>query len=75
MNPLIKKISIPLLILITTFLFITCGNKKNCFLCEGYGKLPCVVCEKSILEEEECKFCNGNGMSICTLCNGNGIEK
>ena len=71
MNVLIKKISI--LLLITTFMFIGCGNEENCFLCDGYGKLPCAVCEK--INQKDCQFCDGNGQSICSICNGTGIEK
>ena len=66
----IKKISI--LLLITALSFIGCRNKESCFLCEGYGKLPCAVCD---LEQESCQFCDGNGQSICSLCDGTGIEK
>ena len=69
----IKKISI--LLLITAISFIGCRNKENCFLCEGYGKLPCAVCETGKLEQESCQFCDGNGQSICSLCDGTGIEK
>ena len=32
-------------------MFIGCGNKENCFLCDGYGKLPCAVCEKNELKK------------------------
>ena len=69
----IKKISI--LLLITAISFIGCRNKENCFLCEGYGELPCAVCEIGKLEQESCQFCDGNGQSICSLCDGTGIEK
>ena len=74
MDLLVKKISI-LLLLITTLAFIGCGNKENCFLCNGYGKLPCAICEKGQIEKEVCQFCDGYGQSICSLCNGTGIEK
>ena len=69
----IKKISI--LLLLTAISFIGCGNKENCLLCEGYGELPCAVCETGKLEQESCQFCDGNGQSICSLCDGTGIEK
>ena len=71
MNILIKKVSI--LLLIVNFIFIGCGNKENCFLCDGYGKLPCAVCEK--INSFNCQFCDENGQSICSICNGTGIEK
>ena len=74
MNLSIKKISI-LILLIINFLFIGCDKKENCFLCDGYGKLSCAVCEKKELKEKKCQFCDGNGESKCTLCNGTGIEK
>ena len=74
MNISIKKISV-LLLLITNFIFIGCENKKNCFLCNGFGELDCAVCEKVKLKQENCHFCNGEGQSICSLCDGTGIEK
>tara|TARA_B100000029_G_C17330649_1_gene871545 strand:- start:304 stop:531 length:228 start_codon:yes stop_codon:yes gene_type:complete len=69
-----KKLIITLL-LTTAFLFTGCTKDKNCFLCNGNGKLSCAVCIDIISNKENCEFCDGNGQSICSLCNGNGIEK
>jgi len=75
MNLFIKKISITILVLTSIFLLISCGSEKKCILCDGYGKLECVVCERNNLNKEICQFCDGNSNSICTLCDGTGIEK
>ena len=74
MNFSIKKISI-LLLLVINFIFLGCGDKENCFFCNGHGELSCAICEKNELKQEGCQFCNGTGQSICSLCDGTGIEK
>ena len=74
MNLFIKKISITILVLTSIFLLSSCGNEKKCILCDGYGKLACVVCERNNLKDELCQFCDGNSKAICTLCDGTGIE-
>ena len=74
MNLFIKKISITILILTNIFLLTSCGNEKKCILCDGAGKLACVVCERNNSNNKLCEFCDGNSNSICTLCDGTGIE-
>ena len=74
MNLFTKKHSIIILILTSIFLLTSCGDEKKCILCDGYGKLACVVCEKNSSNDELCQFCDGNSKAICTLCDGTGIE-
>ena len=71
---LLKKKLIITLLLTAIFLFNGCIKNKDCFLCDGDGKLPCAICVDIITNKENCEFCDGNGQSICSLCNGVGIE-
>lgn len=53
------------------------GNErpKQCFFCEGYGKIK--IRRMWFLLEQNCDYCQGKGYIIknkCNKCNGNGYE-
>jgi len=62
-------------ILIFTTMYISCGSKNECWVCEGDGINSCVVCVNEKTEMEKCSFCDIKGNVICTFCNGSGTTK